>query len=207
MLIIFVYALITVCVNGLTLTQSDVESQWIAFKKQFRDTDYQSIGLGDESIRRQIFEINYRDIVNHNTEADQGLHSFKLGVNQFTDWTTEEYQGWLNKFDHGASATKSNVRPVSSNNSLVKLPDSVDWRQKGAVTPIKDQGSCGSCWAFAAVGGIEGQIAIKQGKLLSLSEQELLDCTYSGTGCNGGSPTEAYNTLAQRLHGIQNEQT
>lgn len=77
----------------------------------------------------------------------------------------------------------------------IKLPASVDWRQHGAVTHVKDQKTCGSCWTFASTGAIEGQYFLKTGHLLSLSEQNLLDCStpYGNFGCDGGNPLSAFD--------------
>lgn len=85
------------------------------------------------------------------------------------------------------------------------VPKSVDWRTKGVVTPVKDQGDCGSCWAFSTVGALEGQHALATGKLVSLSEQNLVDCTtqYGNQGCEGGWPFIAYEYIT-RISGVCN---
>jgi len=78
-------------------------------------------------------------------------------------------------------------------------PNDIDWRSKGAVTPVKNQGQCGSCWAFSATGAVEGWNAVKKGSLPNLSEQQLVDCAKSaGQGCQGGWPNKAIDYLGQK---------
>ncbi|GMR62893.1 hypothetical protein PMAYCL1PPCAC_33088, partial [Pristionchus mayeri] len=84
-------------------------------------------------------------------------------------------------------------------------PDAIDWREKGAVSQVKDQGNCGSCWAFSAVGALEGQHAIKRGQMVELSEQNLIDCSRSHNyGCIGGWPHRAFDYVRDN-NGIDTE--
>ena len=112
-------------------------------------------------------------------------NTFTVGHNQFSTWTDSEYKRIL-----GYKPWSQNVIEVEDG---VPTADSVNWVTAGAVTGVKNQGSCGSCWSFSSTGAMEGAWFIKSGNLLSLSEQELVDCDHLGSnGCNGGSMEGAF---------------
>ncbi|CAD6261984.1 unnamed protein product [Miscanthus lutarioriparius] len=151
--------------------------------------------IGEEERRYQVFRDNLRYIDEHNAAADAGVHSFRLGLNRFADLTNEEYRAtYLGVRTKPQRERKLSTRYHAADNE--DLPESVDWRTKGAVAEVKDQGSCGSCWAFSTIAGVEGINQIVTGDLISLSEQELVDCDTSyNQGCNGGLMDYAFEFI------------
>jgi C1A family cysteine protease len=137
--------------------------------------------------RFSIFKANMQDIEEHNAAG----HSWTKGVNEFTDLSPEEFKtNYLGYKPVDRDYARSlNTAPLSG----VEVT-AIDWELKGAVTPVKNQGQCGSCWAFSTTGAIEGATQIASGKLVSLSEQELVDCAGSSgnAGCNGGLMDNAF---------------
>ena len=140
--------------------------------------------------RFAVFRDNFRAIRQHNSDISQ---NFTMGINQFTDLTHAEFKATYVSGLKAAPVQASGCKSFSSSASGV--PETVDWRLHNAVTPVKDQGQCGSCWTFSASGAMEGAWSISKGSLVSLSEQELVDCAglkYGSMGCNGGQMDGAF---------------
>lgn len=161
--------------------------------------------LGEKDKRFQIFKDNLKYIDEQNSVPDK---SYKLGLTKFADLTNEEYRsiylGYKSSGDRRRLSTKESDRylPKVGDN----LPESIDWREKGVLVGIKDQGGCGSCWAFSAIASIESINAIVTGDLISLSEQELIDCDKSyNDGCNGGLMDYAFEFVIKN-GGIDSEE-
>jgi len=128
-----------------------------------------------------------RDFINEHNEEHT---DYTLELNHFADI---HYPEWMRRKSYNkvmAEHTQQHIIPTLDQIQTldIDLPSSVDWRDKGVVTPIKNQQQCGSCWAFSAVGSMEGQHALKTGKLISLSESQIVDCDVNGSdaGCSGG---------------------
>jgi len=124
-------------------------------------------------------------------------------LSPFADWSIEEFTA-RNTLQQSPAVLQSETRTAALDTS--SLPESFDWRTQGAVAPVKNQEQCGSCWAFATVAGIEGANFLETKKLLSLSEQELVDCDKVDQGCGGGLPSNALdylkkNGLGEELEG------
>jgi len=155
-----------------------------------------------EEIPRRFanFQTNLRIIEETNA---QNL-SYTLGVNEYSDMSWEEFSRAVLMAPQYCSATTGLYEPQGITENA---DPSIDWRTKGIVTPVKNQGSCGSCWTFGSTGAVEGAWALSSGKLVSLSEQQLVDCAgaFGNAGCNGGLPSQAFEYI-KAAGGISSEQ-
>jgi C1A family cysteine protease len=194
----------------LFASTDSVEQEYL----QYISKHGKSYGTKEEyTFRLEQFRKNFAIVEKHNSEnADDAV----LALNHMADWTSDEYKQLLgfkkNKkhHKHHKGAHKRHHRKLEAND----LPASVDWVKAGAVTPVKNQGQCGSCWSFSATGSMEGRYQIKNKNLVSFSEQQLVDCStkQGNMGCNGGlmdyaftyAETTALDTEAQYpYHGRQ----
>ncbi|KAJ8637223.1 hypothetical protein MRB53_011490 [Persea americana] len=175
-------------------SMSELHEQWmVQYGRVYKDA-------AEKDHRFKIFKHNVKRIESFNNAGDK---SYKLSVNEFADLTNKEFTASRNGYK--AFCRESKVTSFMYEN-ITAVPASMDWRKKGAVTPIKNQGQCGCCWAFSAVAAVEGITKLSTGKLLSLSEQELVDCDTSGVdqGCGGGLMDDAF-LFIQHNHGLTTE--
>ncbi|KAL8464100.1 hypothetical protein ACS0TY_033863 [Phlomoides rotata] len=146
---------------------------------------------GAEEIKRrfEIFSETLRMIRSHNKK---GL-SYRMGINEFADMTWDEFRKQKLGAAQNCSATYKGNHKLTD----AALPELKDWREAGIVSPVKNQGHCGSCWTFSTTGALEAAYAQAFGKGVSLSEQQLVDCAgaFNNFGCNGGLPSQAFEYI------------
>jgi len=190
-------ALICIC---LGITQAVTESNEEKLFKEFEQATAKVYKTKEDRLQRfKIFVENLVHIQQAQLVDEGAAHSH---LSPFADWTLEEFSARNNLQAHLVDKETLNEAPLLN---VSDLPDSFDWREKGAVNEVKNQGSCGSCWAFSTVANIEGVNFIKKKELLSLSEQELVDCDRSDNGCHGGLPANAFRTMIANKLGLEPE--
>ncbi|XP_064476054.1 procathepsin L-like [Ornithodoros turicata] len=165
---------------------------WDLFRKLYNKT-YSS---PDEAVRREGTFRQTFDFVKASDELfKNGTISYSTGINYFADLTQDEVINEYTGYRGSGQMLSTGGVPNTFEPQLGDAPRFVDWRQQGYVTPVKNQGNCGGCWAFSATGALEGQMFRKTGSLVPLSEQNLLDCAtqrYGSNGCNGGQMAGAF---------------
>jgi len=154
-----------------------------------------SYGHDEEYFRYQVFKKHMQFVQDHYTNSKN--KTYTVAMNQFADLPLEEFKKKFTGLNLDLNRTRNEKRFQSYD-----VPSSVNWVEKGAVTPVKNQGQCGSCWSFSATGSLEGLNYLKNGNLLSFSEQQLVDCSgaYGNHGCNGGLMDNAFRYVES--HGI-----
>ncbi|XP_065221428.1 procathepsin L-like [Planococcus citri] len=189
-----------VSVHAVVLNGEQILQKWVSFKSQ-HSKKYET--EKEDARRMKIYLDNVNKIIQHNELFEKGQATYQLGINQFSDLTTEEFaKVYLSKFHTNHNATKEFF---TADFSLDNTPEDKDWVEEGKVTSVKNQRSCGSCWAFAVVATIESHIAINTGRLEDLSEQDLVDCDDGSSGCDGGHEDTAFSYVERK--GIATEES
>lgn len=203
---------------AVVVTYRDVlREEWNEFKAKYNKSYADQT---EDNYRFKVFLETKHKVAKHNQLHANGQRSYTIGLNKYADMTHKEFVRTMNGY-------KPHLKRSNLDNSLedvpakhreeqqawftnkyddIELPRSMDWRQRGYVTPVKDQGHCGSCWAFSSTGALEGQHYRKTGNLISLSEQNLVDCSgkYGNMGCNGGLMANAFRYIRDN-HGVDTE--
>ena len=193
-------AAVTITDDSNPSSMNVVEEEWKTFKAVHGKV--YSGGPVEEKDRMTIYMKNKAMIARHNRYAHMGHHNYTLKMNRFGDLRHSEFVDIMNGFRRDPRTSNSGATFIMPEE--YKAPNEVDWRRKGAVTEVKDQGQCGSCWAFSATGSLEGQHFRKTGELVSLSEQNLVDCNDMGMGCDGGNVDLAFKYIRDN-HGLDTE--
>uniref|UniRef100_A0A3B3ZQY6 Uncharacterized protein n=1 Tax=Periophthalmus magnuspinnatus TaxID=409849 RepID=A0A3B3ZQY6_9GOBI len=194
------WLLVLFCTVALAKLDSSLDRHWDLWKTKYQRKYQNEV---EELNRRAVWEKKLLYINRHNLEASMGLHSYTMEMNHIGDLTKEEAQ---QRYTTLRIPKDFKRKPSAFKAPSAGVPSSVDWRKDGYVTSVKNQGSCGSCWAFSVAGAMEGHLYRTTGKLVDLSPQNMVDCAggkYQNMGCNGGYMHKAFEYVID--HGLEPE--
>ena len=180
---------ILVLVVALVACDMDIDAvMFQQFQKFIKKYHKKYNSINEFLARYEVFRRNVMETFQENS-------SYRTGITKFSDMTHQEFAKIYLNLNYDAMAIANfNPHIVTSKNAA---PDSWDWRDKGYVSHVKDQASCGSCWAFSTMANLEGQYYKKKGTMVTLSEQMLVDCDTIDSACNGGLMEYAFTWLKQ----------
>jgi C1A family cysteine protease len=170
-----------------SVVAKSIPSEWTIFKEKLNK---ELEDLAEDSEREKIFEANKEAIERRNKLSEQAKVSFLKALDELNDMTDTEIDRLHIEYKRNIGKAGRNRRSTL----IADLPSELDWRKLGAVTSVKHQGQCESCYAFSAVGAIEGQYFFETGELRTFSEQQIVDCSknHRNKGCEGGSAFSVY---------------
>ncbi|CAJ0940295.1 unnamed protein product [Ranitomeya imitator] len=206
------FLLVLCAVIACVFSSEFLDQEWKAWKAK-HDKEYSN--FRDEIFRRKAWEATWQKVQKHNQLADQGLSRYRMAMNKFADMqvlnpeATSAYLPEIYASEHTPEERSSrkcflsneksqNYVPVQDFSRNLNIPETVDWRDSKCVGRVKNQGLCGSCWAFATVGVFETHHCIKTKELVEFSEQQLVDCDPGNSGCCGGLPEKAMAYITSR---------
>jgi len=189
-LAVVIHIMISLLLLATSVFSLSSELEAAASFKLFQTKYGKSYAAEEAEYRFGVFRDNLQRIEEHNAKNE----SWWMAVTQFADMTPYEFKAFVKRGAGGGYVPK-----IESERNEVPLPkascSSIDWVARGAVTPVKNQGQCGSCWSFSTTGAVEGRTQISTGQLVSLSEQNLVDCDSTDSGCNGGLMDYAFQFI------------
>jgi C1A family cysteine protease len=190
-------ALLALATTATALPASYVENNagllWEAFKAEHG----KSYSAAEEPRRMAIFKANMMKAAAMEAGSKSGA---RFGVNRFTDMAAEEFKVYHSL--NVPNVERNETPEFSESELLLSKKKSKDWRQGGAVTQVKNQGQCGSCWSFSTTGGAEGANFMANGELVSASEQQFVSCDTTDMGCSGGLQEQAYEWVINSNNGV-----